>query len=159
MTLWSYETFDSKLVCSHIYMHGCKRTPKQSSVFLQRALMILMNQFSVCGLFWWRVLLFRGLGGSSLCVADYTAFGSRLSHLLTLALALCEITQQDTSFAQSPLKQSVQLWMVTREEQRQKLMYLEVQLSCYFFIVLHQYTPSSPFQCLSVSKSFSLSRQ
>lgn len=48
-------------------MHGCKHPQKQSSVFLQRALMIPMNQFSVCGLFWWRLPLFRVLAVVFVC--------------------------------------------------------------------------------------------
>lgn len=45
-------------------MHGCKHPQKQSSVFLQRALMIPMNQFS---LFWWRLPLFRVLAVVFVC--------------------------------------------------------------------------------------------
>lgn len=42
----------------HTRTHGCKHTRTQSGAFFRRALMILMNQFSVRGLFWCRLLLF-----------------------------------------------------------------------------------------------------
>lgn len=87
-------------------------TEKQSSLFIQRALLSLMNHFSVCVF----VYVCFCPGPCQWCVADHIVFGSQLSHLLTRILAFCEITWQDNASVLSPLQLCTRLWMLTLKE-------------------------------------------
>lgn len=127
--------------CKHLYTpgrsrtrtHGCKCTRTQSGAVFRRALIILMNQFSVRALFWCRLLLFWVLAVVLVCCRSHGLWepiessadsGARLVWDYSTGRFLRTVT-----FAAAPLRI---MSNGNKSRKCERLMYLEVHL-------LHQY--------------------